>query len=285
MNIIELKKEINDFMNDSGLNNVDADIAFRPDLVGMKMYDEPLVGICYADDEFIKKLEVERDVIEQRIFAMTDSPQVWLPEAASIISVFLPFTEQVKASNHGGDMPSDEWLHARIEGQGMINALAKHIVAVLTDAGYPSMAPSLDKRFKISGTSDRRVRSGQHLFSNWSERHIAFATGLGTFSLSDSFITKKGAAGRFTSVITSMMFPENEYSISAGMNTDPYGNCSQCGACIKNCPVGAITFEHGHDHGICFTYLESTRVNPPYYGCGKCQTNTPCESRAPKNVK
>jgi len=45
------------------------------------------------------------------------------------------------------------------------------------------MAPALDKRFVITD-----------LQSNWSERHVAFIAGLGTFGLSRSLITPLGTA-------------------------------------------------------------------------------------------
>lgn len=74
--------------------------------------------------------------------------------------------------------------------------------------------------------------------SNWSERHIAFVAGLGTFGLSKSLITKRGCAGRYGSVITSLPFKSirREYD-------GVYDYCSMCGECIARCPSGAITKE------------------------------------------
>jgi len=44
--------------------------------------------------------------------------------------------------------------------------------------------------------------------SNWSERHIAYAAGMGTFSLNDAFITEKGIAIKLLSVVTELeIFP------------------------------------------------------------------------------
>jgi len=45
------------------------------------------------------------------------------------------------------------------------------------------------------------VNLSDGLASNWSQRHIAYAAGLGTFSLSDGFITPKGIAMRCGSVV------------------------------------------------------------------------------------
>ena len=49
--------------------------------------------------------------------------------------------------------------------------------------GGDALAPAIDSRFDIA---QRR--------SNWSERHAAFAAGLGSFGLSKSPITVKGCA-------------------------------------------------------------------------------------------
>ncbi|MDR3200897.1 MAG: 4Fe-4S binding protein, partial [Spirochaetales bacterium] len=105
----------------------------------------------------------------------------------------------------------------------------------------------------------------------------AYACGLGTFSLSRGLITKKGVAGRFGSVITSLAIPATGRPYS-GL----YDYCTNCGACLRNCPVRAISRENGKDHVPCSRFLNKTRAeNAPYYGCGKCQTATPCETGIP----
>ena len=53
------------------------------------------------------------------------------------------------------------------------------------------MAPVLQPYFEKTYRTD-----GKGYFSNWSERHIAYAAGLGTFSLSDGFIIERGIAHR-----------------------------------------------------------------------------------------
>jgi len=122
--------------------------------------------------------------------------------------------------------------------------------------------------------------------SNWSERHIAYAAGLGTFSLSDGFITERGIAHRCGSVVTDLALPASPRTAES-----PYANClfytnGSCNACITRCPAGAIT-ERGHDRLKCREYMQSNR---PYLmekydvgvvGCGLCQTKVPCEFRNP----
>lgn len=55
-----------------------------------------------------------------------------------------------------------------------------------------------------------------------------------------------------------------------------------CGACVKNCPVDAISLEEGKDHKICCDFLDITgKKFKPRYGCGKCQVSVPCQSSIP----
>jgi len=137
---------------------------------------------------------------------------------------------------------------------------------LLADAGYRSLVPLLDKRLKV-GTE------GNHFTSNWSERHVAFACGLGTFGLSKGIITKKGTCGRLGSVIT-----ELELQSSGRPYKETYEYCKMCGTCITHCPVHAIT-EEGKKNPPCSKFLDAVmKKHTPRYGCGKCQVNVPCES-------
>jgi epoxyqueuosine reductase QueG len=129
-------------------------------------------------------------------------------------------------------------------------------------------------------------------YSNWSERHIAYATGLGTFSLSDGLITERGIAIRCGTVVTSLVLPASPRTASS-----PYSNCLayvgvDCRACINRCPAGAID-EKGHDKNKCEQHLlgigYSMRLlqkngydnEKSVAGCGLCQTKVPCEFQNP----
>lgn len=125
------------------------------------------------------------------------------------------------------------------------------------------------------------------LASTWSERHAAYAAGLGSFSLNDGLITQKGIAHRCGSVITDAFIPP-----TARLHGDHRANClhfprGDCGLCIPRCPAGAIS-PHGHDKEKCRAYVyEQLResVGRTYgimeTGCGLCQTGVPCEARIP----
>jgi len=250
----DIVRILSKFMSDSPLNKVE-------ELNNMIIFDEPLVAIASADDILFQRLKETVAVGEHHL-----TPMEWLPEAKTVISYFLPFSPSVRESNYRNDeRPSREWLYGRIEGENLNNAMKDHLAEKIKEADGKVLIPPKDSRCK---TIDNR--------SSWSERHIAYIAGLGTFSLSKSIITKKGCAGRFSSIITNLPLVTTEHNYH-----DLYGYCNQCGVCIDRCPVQAITRE-GKKHPPCEDFINKTKViYSPRYGCGKCQTAVPCEAGIP----
>lgn len=231
------------------------------DLDMIQIYDKPLTGVASASDPLWEKLKEPQVVGPHHL-----SPAEWLMGAKSVISYFLPFTEDVRASNRSKGLPSKEWLYGRYDGEMFNNALRSFLVDEIGASGIKAVAPALDKRIE----NINRV-------SNWSERHAAFIAGLGTFSLNDSLITPSGAAGRLGSVIVDF---ELETTPRLYKEIDEY--CNHCGECISRCPPGAIT-ENGKDNEACSKFLDKMlKLNEPRYGCGKCQTGVQCEYKNPK---
>ena len=272
------------FMEESGLNRIPAELAVSPDCAGVQIYEEPLVGIAAADDPLFTGEFKEPQVIGEHF----RTPEEWVPGAASVISLFFPFTEAVRVSNRTrNDMPYDPtitnqrcsalWLHARIEGQKLVAMLCLHLCELLQEAGFWAVAPSLSPEFRMASPFN----------SNWSERHVAFAAGLGTFGLSKGIITAKGMAGRLGSVVT-----DAPMAPTPRPYTSPFEYCAMCGACARRCPAGAIDASRGcalgKDQLVCGPYVKGSYLAPHgpegivRYGCGKCQVGVPCEHGIPK---
>jgi len=244
---------------------------------GLIIYDEPLMGVALADDPLFEHYK-EPAVIGP----WHKTPEEWLRGAKSVISMFFPFSERVRVSNRIPDAPSVEWLFGRIEGQEFMKGMLADLSAWLTSQGVRNCAPMLDPRFAVArGGSGALIGqpgvTKDTYASNWSERHAAYAAGLGTFSLTRGVITKRGMAGRFCSVVTDLpLVPD------ARPYTDPYEYCIRCGACARRCPAHAISLAEGKKQRPCAELLSMQKIKyNPRYGCGKCQTSVPCEYRIP----
>ena len=167
-----------DFFENSPLNNL-------PDFGETKMFKTPLVGIASAKDPLFAQLK-------EAVAPHHASPEEWLPSAQSIISFFLPFTEEITVSNREMGDTSLLWLMGRYEGGDFfMPAFSKMIEETLETSNYKAVTPAYHEHFKII---DKK--------SNWSERHVAFVAGLGTFGLHGALISRAGSSGRVASVIT-----------------------------------------------------------------------------------
>ncbi|MDR3295169.1 MAG: 4Fe-4S binding protein [Clostridiales Family XIII bacterium] len=279
----QLKERITENIAGSPDGGVDPAAALRADLAGMRFFDAPVFGVAAADDPMFAQLKNPEAVGAHHLL-----PQDFLPGARFVLSVFLPYTSRIKDANaRAGRMPAGEWLHGRIEGQKFISLLAADAARALRDAGFSAVAPSIDGRFRavdaakpagpLKNGETADPMAGKSYTSNWSERHVAFVCGLGTFGLSKGLITKKGIAGRFFSLVTDL-----DMEITPRAYTGLYEYCIRCGLCVPPCPAGAISLENGKSHAPCSAFLNETGVlYAPRYGCGKCQVGVPCESRSP----
>lgn len=254
--------------------NTAGNIVSIPEIGPVTMYEEPSAGFASAADPIFDTY-MREEVIGSNYL----KPRDWMPEALTVVSFFMPFTETVRKSNRVSKRdPSTEWLYARIEGQEFIGKFISGVREMLSEKGISSCIPSMDGRFglKIEMTT-AGDKPDFHVNSRWSERHAAYACGLGTFGLSRGLITERGMAGRFASIIIAEEFDPDERKY-----TGVYDYCIRCGACIRNCPVNAISLEYVKNNVKCNEYVEALKTKcAPRYGCGKCQVGVPCETRAP----
>lgn len=250
-------------------------------------FDEPLVGFAAADDPLFagfRKIIGEFHMTPAEIMENTYGPGVG--EAKTVICWVLPIARETRESNRKQEkLPSREWALTRAHGEGFNTQLRIFLVDLLRFAGAQAVAPLISGMWRP--VRDPRVG----MASTWSERHAAYAAGLGTFSLNDGFITDRGIAHRCGSVITDAEIPPTARNCA-----DPWSNClyfrkGGCGLCIRRCPAGAISWD-GHDKDKCqaYVYGELRRSAGELYGimetgCGLCQTGVPCESGVPADCK
>jgi epoxyqueuosine reductase len=249
---------------------------------------EPLVGFSSGADplyQFYKDNIGSFYVSPLEFMSHAYPDKRFTAKALTVVSWVLPQTEATKRDHRRETyFPSERWARSRIMGEEVNVKLRQHLVDRLREEGVEAVAPMLSPLWKTA-MSEKYANA-----STWSERHAAYAAGLGTFGLSDGLITPVGKAMRAGSVVANMLVEP-----SPRPYTDHHAYClfyseGTCGKCMSRCPVGAIT-EKGHDKRICSKYLDVTKeyVTRHYgfsgYGCGLCQTGVPCESGIPKSIK
>ncbi|MBM4330505.1 MAG: epoxyqueuosine reductase [Deltaproteobacteria bacterium] len=262
--------------------------ANRRKLDGGKYWDKPLVGFASGSDPLFKqykKIIGKFHHTPLEIFGLTFG-QKEKSQNLSVISWVLPASEDIRKSNRKETKyPSRLWAHTRDFGEQFNVKLRDHVVEVLQKEGYQAVAPMNSPYWK-------RVRSPRVGFaSSWSERHAAYVCGLGTFGLSDGFITPKGKAIRVGSVVTNLPLKPSAKKYPHHQANCLYFFNRTCKSCAPRCPAGAITAK-GHDKDQCSEYSYNT-IGPAkraeygvkITGCGLCQTRVPCESEIPKLIQ
>lgn len=245
-------------------------------------FDQPLIGFASLDEPLFtdyKEIIGDFHLTPREIFAAACGDE---PAGGTVICWILPITATTRRSNRlQVEYPSREWSLTRSHGEALNGMLRRHLTAWLAEQGARAVAPQLaDTWRELPQTPKGRA-------STWSERHAAYAAGLGTFSLNDALITAKGIAHRCGSVVTDLVIEPSER-----LNRGYAWNClyhreGSCGACIDRCPVNALSFA-GHDKERCCEYVYTTipaalseKYGVTATGCGLCQTKVPCESGIP----
>lgn len=280
-----LVSSIKDYVATSPLNSLSL-------IDGSPIFEEPLVGFADGDDPLFEQYKAiigdfhftPREVLalDLRNKDRADSPRF---PRVSVVSWILPTAHETKLSNRRmKDGPSVRWNNTRFQGEDFNDSLRRHVVSLLQEQGCDAAAP-----LHVQGYKTHQLPNG--LASNWSERHAAYAAGLGTFGLSDGFITARGIAHRCGSVVTNASFEQSPRKYTHHMANCLHYRDGSCGICITRCPTGAIS-ENGHDKILCRETLITKQAHwlqkpgyiGVYAGCGLCQTKVPCESRIPRSA-
>jgi epoxyqueuosine reductase len=273
-----LTQTVRDYVNLSPENNLQKDL---PE----KAFGDPLVGFSNGADplwedykEHVGPFHLMPIDIFKDAFPAVSVPSTDL----TVISWILPQTDATKTDNRKeSQWPAERWARGRIFGELFNNKVRKHLVAELAAAGIEAVA-STDSPLWSTKASET-----YGFASTWSERHAAFASGLGTFGLCDGLITPRGKAMRTGSVIANIKADPTQRPYTDHQEYCLFFTEGSCGQCIPRCPVNALSAE-GHDKINCRAYLKPktadyVKANFGFegYGCGLCQTGVPCESKIP----
>ena len=253
-------------------------------------FDAPLFAVAAGDDPLW--LRYQEEYIGSFHWTPLQAFQYAFPDervAAGelfVLAWILPQTMATKRDNRRETLyPCERWARTRIIGEPKLNeGLRWLLVDELAQKGIQAAAPQLLPQW------DRHASERYGFASSWSERHAAYAAGLGTFGLCDGLITPLGKAIRVGSIVIRHALPLTERPYTHHREYCLYFHDGSCGACIKRCPTGSVSVE-GRDKLLCFRHTRE--VVTPYaermwglkgYGCGLCQTRVPCESGMPQRI-
>ncbi len=246
----------------------------------------PLVGFARGDDALFT--EIKDDIgafywTPIELFKLAYPGSEVMAEELAVISWVLPQTLATRrAHRQEKSMPSAAWSRARLYGDQFNELLRREVTDWLQQLKIPAVAPVLLPQW------DWQESERYGFASNWSERHTAYVTGLGTFGLSDGLITKHGKAMRCGSVVARFNVAPAVRQYSEFNAYCLYLSHGSCGKCIDRCPAGAISFS-GHNKELCAKYIMNEtspwverNLGEKVSSCGLCQVGIPCESRIPK---
>ncbi len=221
-------------------------------------FRRPLVGFAAASDPLFA--EIRRQV----------GPHHWLPtdilpEAKSVISYYLPFTEELVAGNRSGRLASAGWAKAYVHTNNLINEIARDLVDFMRSEGLAAAAVPSTNNFDL-----------ENLRCAWSHRSAAQIAGLGRFGLNRMLIGPSGCAGRYGTVFSSAELKPSPREMEERCL---YLREGKCGACLKACPVGALSRE-GYDNFKCRDHIYDPANKVMFDGqkvevCGKCVSACP----------
>ena len=263
---------------------------------GGRIFSNPLIGVARGDDLIFNKY---KEIISPKHLT---PKEVWniskLPDIENsslrILSIICPFTNQIREESiKAKRMPAEIYSIGRNYANAFKTDIMKQTIEFFQNKGFQATAGMLSEGFNIY----------RGFFSSWSERHIAFAAGLGTFSLHEGLISEVGCNIRICSIISNAPL-----EVTPRKSDDPYTNCLYyskgiCRECEKKCPAEAIN-ENGHDKKKCRAYARKIEVEmnkrlgsilkphwrriegevvtqKPPVGCAFCQYGVPCMDKNP----
>jgi len=270
---------------------------------GGKIFSQPLIGVARGDDPiFFKFKETVGPEHLTPLEMWLASGQKQLPiSSLYILSIIFPFVDKIR--NEGNipitlpkiTLPAEIYSVARNFAKDFRNYIMRETLDFFQTQGYIAISGKLSDAYTLIAKKE--------FYSTWSENHIAFATGLGTFGLHEGIITEFGSNIRLASVITNAPL-----QVTPRKSDEPYANCLyfakvSCRECAKKCPANAIT-EKGYDKTKCNKYRNrvaremvprlksilksySRRVNWKYkahnfpVGCELCQFGVQCTDKNP----
>jgi epoxyqueuosine reductase QueG len=273
---------------------------------GGYIFDLPLIGVAAGNDYLFEHYKELVGYRHKTPLEMWTECGLNAPESGAsalrILAIVFPYTIHIRhLAEKEYEVPAEIYSLGRNWATGFMAEVQAQTISWFQDQGYEAQAGVKSAVHTVIALPEEK-----RLYSTWSERHMAFAAGLGSFSLHEAFISEAGCNIRIASVTTSAPL-----TVTYRHSEDPYHNCLHynekgCGKCIERCPAGALTVD-GHDKMKCLTYLQKVeQINrerlgsllKEYHrkvndsdttyvpaGCAFCQFGVPCMSKNPMAMK
>lgn len=225
-----------------------------------ELWRVPIVGYADAQDPYIQKLP---EIVAEG----HKLPGSFMEDPKVVISYFIPFTKDLEQTNINvpDNASSEEWSAAYNTTNTMMARLNEYLAAEITKRGGRAVVP-----FGVGMKEDI-------LKSDWSQRHLAYAAGLGTFGINNMLISSEGCCGRYNSIVADIPVEPDGHLEEENCLYKSKGLCKKC---VENCFCGALTTE-GFDRFRCYEECKKNLESTGADVCGKCDTNIPCAFTAP----
>lgn len=193
-------------------------------------------------------------------------PGDFLEQPTTVVSYFLPFLSALAKENIPEKMAAPSWADAYLVTNAMAEDINRHLVEWVQGLGYRAARPQ-----NIGYRTDI-------LMSRWSQRHVAWLAGHGSFGINNMLIGEEGCCGRYFSIVTDLPAKHDKPS-SAELCL--YKAKGVCKVCVQHCWSGALT-EGGFDRHKCYGVCgQNDAIYPGAHVCGKCVVGLPCSFKRP----
>ena len=219
------------------------------------IWQKPVVKFADAHSEHIRNL---RNIVVDDHYLPTD----FLPDAKNVLSYYLPFKKHVADSNIKNRLASAQWANAYNATNEMVPYINSYLLEVITTKGYGAAVPQ-----------NIGIISNSMLMSRWSQRHIAWIAGHGTFGINNMLISEKGCCGRYFSIVTSLPVIPDQIMAAERCLFKSKGNC---GVCVDKCMAGALTTQSYNREQCREMCMENDAIYNGADVCGKCVVGLPC---------
>ena len=245
-------------------------------------WEEPLVGFSRGDDPLTGGSRTISALFSDAAGNLRGNVSRCKPRPGelTVISGSCRRRKRPGTNTAGKRSACRRWARSRNFGEVFNMKLRDHVVGVLREAGHEAVAPMKSPLW-------RQEKSARYDFaSTWSERHAAYASGLGTFGLCDGLITPGGrrcdAAPWWPgSPFLRRSGPTTTTTPTASLISTAAAANASSGARPARSPGRGMTRRNASTTSTKSRNHTSSPDSDPASPCGLCQTGVPCEVKIP----